>query len=240
MSPMNPMLALRRSLFLLGCVLATSCGGDVPFYQVQVDVVDTVSLVRGESTPVEITLSRTSDTPGDIRLTLFNAPEGVTLSPAVILPAGEETLTATPTLAVAANTTAKPGLYRTQLLAEDAANDRAAGALFFVVLLPVPESQPDFSISVEPRQVNLFAGQSEQVPVTVTRAAGFTGPLTLTLETPTSRIQADPATIAAGQTSKQLFVSTERATTRVPVVTTIVATSEDGRKATTGLTLNLR
>lgn len=240
MSPMNLLPAVRRSLFLLGCVLAASCASDVPFYSVQVDVIDTVSLVPGESTPVEITLTRVSETPGDVRLTLFNAPEGVTLSPDIILPGGEETLTATPTLAVAANTTATPGLYRTQLLAEDQTNDRASGATFFIVILPTPASQPDFSISVEPRQVNLFAGQSDQVTVTVTRAAGFTGAVTLTLESPTGRVRADTTTIASDQTSTRLFLFTERSTTRIPVVTTLIATTEDGRTATTGLTINVR
>ncbi len=237
---MNLMLVLRRSLLLLGCALAASCGSDVPFYRVQVDVVDAVSILPGESVPLEVTLTRTSDTPGDIRLNLVNAPAGITLSPEIVLPAAEESITATSTLAVAANTTAESGLYRTQLLAEDAANDRAAGALFFIALLPAPAPQSDFSISVEPRQLNLFAGQSDQVVVTMTRAAGFTGAVTLTLESPTSRVRMDPSTIAADQTSRQVNIFTDRSTTRVPVVTTLIATTEDGRIATTGFTVNVR
>jgi hypothetical protein len=237
---MNLTPVLRRSLVLLLCALVTSCGSDVPFYRVQVDVADTVSIAPGESTPVEITLTRTSETPGDIRLTLTNAPEGVTLSPEVILPAAEESITSTPTLAVAANTPAEPGLYRTQLLAEDAANDRAAGALFFIVLLPAAAPQPDFSISVEPRQLDLFAGQSAQVTVTVTRAPGFTGAVTVTLDAPTTRVRSEPTTLAADQTSRPVIIFTDRSITRVPVATTLVATSEDGRIATTGFTVNVR
>ncbi|WP_240359036.1 hypothetical protein [Pyxidicoccus trucidator] len=240
MSPLNPMPVLRRSFLLLGCLLAAACTSDTPFYSVQVDVIDAVSLTPGESTPVEITLSRVSDTPGEVRLSLENEPEGVTLSPDVILPAGEDSITATPTLAVAATTTAEAGLYRTQLLATDEANDRAAGATFFVVLLATPAAQPDFSISVEPRQVNLFAGQSQQVTVAVTRAEGFTGVVTLTLESPTSRVFAAPTTVPAGTTAQLFLVATDRATTRVPVPTTVVATTEDGRRATTGLTINVR
>ncbi|MFP2904873.1 hypothetical protein ACLESD_07425 [Pyxidicoccus sp. 3LFB2] len=240
MSPINPMPVLRRSLFLLGCVLATSCASDVPYYAVQVDVLDTVSLAPGDSAPLEITLSRVSETQGDVRLTLRNAPEGVTLSPDVVLPAGQESITATPTLTVAANTPEEPGLYRTQLLAEDPANERASGAVFFIVLLPTPASQPDFSIAVEPRQVNLLVGQSQQTTVTVTRAEGFTGPLTLTLESPTSRVRAEPTPVAPGAPTAVFTIFVDRAATRLPVATTIVATTEDGRRATTGLTVNVR
>ncbi|MFP2928083.1 hypothetical protein ACLESO_23360 [Pyxidicoccus sp. 3LG] len=233
------MSTIRRSLFLVGCLLTASCASDSPFFRIGVQAPDTVSMLPGESVPFEITLAREADFPTEVRLYLSNAPAGVTLTPEVILPEGEESITATPTLAVAADTTAA-GLQRTQLVAEDAANDFAAGATLFLVILPVPAPQPDFSIAVEPRQVNLYVGQSFQVPVTVTRQEGFTGPVTVTLDSPTTRVRADTATIPAGETTTQFFVYTDRATTPIPIATTIVATSEDGRRATTGLTVNMR
>ncbi|MCY1016451.1 hypothetical protein [Pyxidicoccus sp. MSG2] len=239
MKPTNLKSALRWSLLILGSALAASCGGDTPYYSVQVDAPDTVSITPGENTPVELTLTRIADNRGNIRLSLAQAPEGITLLPEVLLPAEEESITATPTLAVASNTTTT-GLVQTLLLAEDPTNEFAAGATFFIVVLPKPAPQPDFSIAVEPRQVNLYAGQSTQVPVTVTRAEGFTGKLTLTFEAATSRVRVDPLTIEAGETTRQLYLYTDRSTTRLPLAATLVATSEDGRKATTGLTLNIR
>ncbi|MCP3138949.1 hypothetical protein [Pyxidicoccus xibeiensis] len=233
------MSTIRRSLFLLGCMLAVSCASDRPFFRIGIQATDTVTLAPGESTPLEITLSREADFPGEVRLNLANAPAGVTLTPEVILPEGETSITASPTLAVAAETTAQ-GMQRTQLLAEDAANDVAAGATLFLVILPLPTTQPDFSVAVAPRQVNLIVGQSTQVPVTITRAEGFTGPVTVTLTSPTTRVRADAATIAAGQSNTNLFVFTERSATPLPIPTTVVATSEDGRQATTGFTVNLR
>lgn len=239
MNPTNLKSTLRWSLLVLGSALAVSCGSDTPYYNVQVDAPDTVSLIPGEAIPVEVTLTRVSETRGEVRLGLARAPESISLLPEIILPAEQESITATPTLAVAANTTTT-GLVQTLLLAQDPANGFSAGATFFIVVLPKPAPQPDFSIAVEPRQVNIYAGQSIQVPVTVTRAEGFTGPLTLALETATARLRWDPVTIEAGQTSRQIFIYTDRSTTRLPVAATVVATSEDGRKATTGLTINIR
>ncbi|MBZ4414914.1 hypothetical protein [Myxococcus sp. RHSTA-1-4] len=234
------MSTLRQSLFLLGCVFAAACTTDAPYYQIAVDAPDTVTLAPGESVPVEITLARLSnETPGEVRLSLQNAPAGVTLAPDVVLPAGEESVTATPTLAVDANTT-QTGVNSTLLLAEDAAKDFASGARFYVVILPPPAAQPDFSISVEPRQVDIFAGQSTQVMVKLTRAEGFTGEVTLTLQSPTNRITADSITFTSEQTSRLLFIYSDRAATRIPVTTTLVATSADSRIATTGLTVNLQ
>ncbi|NPC84967.1 hypothetical protein HPC49_42960, partial [Pyxidicoccus fallax] len=126
------MSTLRRCLFLLGCVLAAACTTDAPYYQVAVTAPEAISLLPGESTPVEITLSRESNqTAGEIRLGLRNAPEGVTLSPDVVLPAGEATVTATPTLSVAPGTTAA-GTQLTLLYAEDPGEEIATGARFYV------------------------------------------------------------------------------------------------------------
>lgn len=235
------MSTFRRSLVLLGCALAaTACTTDTPFYRIQVEAPDTVSVVAGESRPVEITLSRVSeDQSGEIRLSLQNAPEGVTLLPEIVLPAGEESVTATSTLTVPANTT-ETGTRQTLLYAEDPVKDFAAGASFFIVILPPPANQPDFSISVEPRQVDIFAGQNTQVQVKVTRAEGFTGDVAITLQSPTNRITAQPLTITADNPSRLLFLNTDRAATRIPVATTLIATSADNRTATTGLTVNLR
>lgn len=72
---------LRRSLFLLGCLLAISCNSDSPYYRVQFTLPDTVSLSPGESEQFDMTVDRIGDQPGELRVDLVTAPEGITLSP---------------------------------------------------------------------------------------------------------------------------------------------------------------
>lgn len=233
---------LLRNLFLLGCVFAaTACSTDAPYYQVLVDAPDTVTILPGESLPVEITVARESnETPGEVRLSLQNAPQGVTLSPEIILPADQDSITSTSTLTVDPGTTTT-GPVTTLLFAEDSVKEIASGARFDIVILPRPTTQPDFSISVEPRQVDIFAGQSTQAMVTLTRAAGFTGEVTVTLQSPTRRIAlADPITFTPDQTARIARILTEVGVTRQPVPVTLIATSADSRTATTGLTVNVR
>ncbi|GHG69025.1 hypothetical protein [Comamonas sp. JC664] len=230
---------LVRSLALLGCALALSCGSDGPFFRMSFGLPDTLTAIPGESLPVEITVQRTGDDQSQYRIGLSNAPEGVSLSPEIILPEGEATVTATPTYTVAPETEAR-GLFRSLVLATNAAETFATSANLFLVILSPPAPQPDFSITVEPRQLNLFAGQNAKVRITVTRAEGFTGPVTVSLDSPTRRISMPEVTIPADQTFVEPYVDTDRGITRVPVAAGIVATSEDGRQATTGFSINVR
>lgn len=232
---------IRRSLFLLGCLLAASCTSDTPSYSIGLTGPDTVTLAPGDSAPLEMTLTRLSAASGEVRLSVYSAPEGVTLEPAEsVLPQGEESVTVTTTLSAAADTTER-GLNELVLVARDASNSEFSTAYsIYVVLLEPPEPQPDFGITVAPRQVTLFVGQSTRVQVAVTRSQGFTGPVALTLEAPTTRISAQAVTIPPDQTSGDLVILTERSTTAIPVPLKVIATSEDGRQAKAGFTLNLR
>ena len=90
---------------------------------------------------------------------------------------------------------------------------------------------PDFSLAVEPRQVDLIPGARGKTTVTVTRTAGFTGRLVITLVSPTQRLSADPLTLEADQTSAELAVNTDRSLSYIPVITRFVATDESGRTA---------
>jgi hypothetical protein len=144
-------------------------------------------------------------------------------------------------LVVAADTPAQLQTVTTLVLvAPDPSNDFTSGARFYLSLLAPPAPQPDFSIVVDPRQVSLFAGQTRQVSLTVSRALDFTGPLTITVDSPNRGIQPKPLTIAADQTTGTLSFTVDSATAKVPVATRIVATAEDGRQATTGFTFNIR
>ncbi|WP_426749363.1 hypothetical protein [Myxococcus sp. Y35] len=238
---MNPSLRrpVLRGLLLLGCALAMACGSDGPYFRIGFSLPDTLTAVPGESLPVDITVQREGDDQSAFRINLANAPEGVTLAPEIVLPEGEPSVTTTATLTVAPETQAR-GMSRALLLATNATESFATGANIFLVILPPPVAQPDFSVSVEPRQVDLFAGQNAQVRITVTRAEGFTGPVTVSLDSPTTRITMPTVTIPADQTFVEPYIDTSRGMSRVPVAASIVATSEDGRQATTGITLNVR
>lgn len=230
---------LIGSLFLVGSVLALSCGGDRPFFRMSFSIPDTLTATPGESLPVDITVRREGDDQSEFRINLQNAPEGVTLAPEIVLPEGEPSVTTTATYTVAQDTQAR-GMLRALLMATNATETFATGANLFLVILPPPAPQPDFSVTIEPRQSDLFAGQNAKVRITVTRAEGFTGPVTVALESPTRRISMPTVTIPADQTFVEPFINTERNVTRVPVAASIIATSEDGRQASTGTTINLR
>ncbi|RKH59505.1 COG1470 family protein [Corallococcus aberystwythensis] len=227
-------------LAVLACALALGCGGNTPYYHLDWGGQDTVTAAPGDAVPYDIAIQRIADNLGEVRVSAAIAPEGVTFGPAFSLPEGETIASTTATITVAPGVTSY-GVNALQLVAEDPANNVTARGNISLVILQPPEPNASFSLAVEPRQVNLAPGQSGQVTVTVTRAEGFTGPLTLTLETPsnTTRLGIDPVTLAAGETTAQVRVTTDRSLTVLPYVVKFVATSEDGRTARTGFTFNM-
>lgn len=232
------MPVIRRSLFILGCLFAASCNSNSPYYRVQITAPEVVSLAPSESAQFDLTVDRVGDQPGELRVNLESEPEGITLTPEVVLPASEETVTTPVTVAVAEDIQVT-GTQQMLLTAVDPVRDIIAGARFYVVVLPPTQAQPDFSIALEPRQITLYPGQTEFVRVNVTRVAPFAGPVTLTIESPTLRITAKPLVVTPEQSSVNFLIATESSTTRIPIPITVIATSEDGRQARTGLTLNV-
>ncbi len=231
-----------RCLALVACALValSGCEGG-PSYTIEWSITDTVTLTAGESVALPVTVQREAENHGEARITLRNAPAGVTLTPSEFsIPEGQDTVTATPTLVAAADAAPLQTVSEFALVAEDPSNNFTSGARVFLSLLAPPAPQPDFSLTVEPRQLDLNVGQRRPVTVTVTRAAGFTGPLTLRLDTANARIEAEPVTLAGDQNSATLTVITDGRLARVPVAARFVATAADGRQASTGFTVNLR
>ncbi|MCY1031158.1 hypothetical protein OV207_06790 [Corallococcus sp. BB11-1] len=226
-------------LAILACALLLGCGSGAPYYRLDWAGADTVTVAPGDSIPYPITVQRIADNPGEVRVRVTGAPEGVTVGPDFVLPEGQTLIESTLTIDVAANTTAF-GVGGVRFVAEDPANDVTASSGVAIAILEPPEPQPDFSIAVTPRQVDPLPGARAQTVVTVTRAEGFTGPLVITLESPTKRLSAEALTLAEGQTSAPIFVSTDRSLGYVPIITRFVATAPDGRTASTGFTFNLR
>jgi hypothetical protein len=233
------MPVLRRSLFLLGFLLVASCNSNSPYYRLQFTMPWAVSLEPGQSTQFEVTLNRVGDQPGELRVNMESAPEGITMTPEIIVPEGEGITTQMVTVNVAQDI-AVTGAQRTLLLANDSGKDLVSGAELYVVVLPATTSQPEFSIALAQRQLTLFVGQSELTPVQITRAEGFTGPLTLSLESDSRRITAQPVVVPGDQASANILITTTTSVARIPVAVTVVATAEDGRTARTSLTLDMR
>ncbi|NOK22708.1 COG1470 family protein [Corallococcus carmarthensis] len=225
-------------LAILACALALGCDSGGPYYRLDWGGVDTVTVAPGDSVPYDIALQRIADNLGEVRVRAVVAPEGVTFGPDFSLPEGETLVSTTATITVSPNVTTY-GVNALQLVAEDPANNVTATSGISLIILEPPQPQPDFAIAVAPRQVDVTPGQSGQVTVTVTRVEGFTGPLTITLETPSKRLAADPVTLPAGETTVQVRVTTDRSLTVLPYAVKFVATSEDGRSAKTGFTFNL-
>ncbi|AGC42740.1 hypothetical protein MYSTI_01392 [Myxococcus stipitatus DSM 14675] len=233
------MPVLRRSLFLLGCLLAISCNSDSPYYRVQFSMPDTVSLSPGESTQFDLTLDRVADQPGELRVDLVGAPQGITLLPQVVLPEGSESITVPVTVSVAQDIQVS-GTQTTTLQAKDSGKDLISTATLFVVVLPPPTPAEGFSITTEDRTLDVFPGQNQLATIQVARTSGFTGALTLTLESSSRRILAKPLVVPAEQTSARFLIQTTDSATRLPQPITVIATSEDGRQAKLALTINVR
>lgn len=233
-----------RCLTVLACALVAASGcGERPFYSLEWTIPDCVTMTPGESTPLPFTATRTATNQGEASITFENPPPGVTLTPSEFtIPEGQDTVTATPTLAVASDTTAQlQKVHELLLVASDPSNNITPGVRFWLALVAPPAPQPDFSVSVEPRQVNLSPGQRKQVTVTVTRGGDFTGPLTITMETLLTSLHADPLTLNADQTTATLYVTADAsAPAAIPTTARFVATSTDSRRATTGFTFNFR
>ncbi|TSC33761.1 hypothetical protein [Corallococcus sp. Z5C101001] len=225
-------------LAILACALALGCGSGGPYYRLDWAGLDTVTVAPGDSVPYEIAVQRIADNLGEVKIRTAAAPQGVTFGPDFSIPEGETLVRTTATLTVSPSTR-DYGVRALQLIAEDPANNVTATGGISVALLEPPEPQPDFSIAVEPRQVNLIPGQRGVTTVTVTRAEGFTGPLVITLETPSKRLTADALTLEEGQTTAQIRVLPDRSLTGLPYIVKFVATAPDGRVAKTGFTFNV-
>ncbi|RKH63875.1 hypothetical protein D7X96_26895 [Corallococcus interemptor] len=227
-------------LAVLACALALGCGGDTPYYHLDWGGEDTVTAAPGDSVPYDVAIQRIADNLGEVRVRPSILPDGVTFGPDFSLPEGETIARSTATITVSRGVTSY-GVNALQLVAEDPANNVTARGNISLVILEPPEPNEAFSIAVEPRQVNLFAGQSAQVTVTVTRAEGFTGPLTLKMDTPssTTRLGIEPVTLAPGETTAQVRVTTDRSLSVLPYVVKLVAVDELNRIAKTGFTFNL-
>ncbi|MBU8894401.1 hypothetical protein KRR26_02230 [Corallococcus sp. M34] len=231
-----------RRLVVLTAMLVTGmgCGGG-PYYRLDWSLPDTVTLVPGESATIPVTVRRVASVQGETHITLQNAPDGVTLAPDVTIPEGQDSVSATPTLSVATGTgVSLQSVSQMLLVAEDPANDFASGSRIYLSVLAPPAPQPEFSVSVEPRQVDFSPGQRKEVTLTVTRAEGFTGPLTVSLDTPVKRITVDPLTFSPDQTTATVSVRVEAGVSPIPVPARLVVTSEAGAKASTGMTFNVR
>ena len=144
-----------RCLTVLACALVAvaGCGGG-QLHRLKWNIADTVTLAPGESIEFPITVRRVAPQQGEALITLDNAPAGVTLTPSEFyIPQGEDSVSVTATLAVAADTPAQNLQTVTVLLlvARDPTNDITTGARVYLSLIAPPAVQPDFSITVSPK-----------------------------------------------------------------------------------------
>jgi methionine-rich copper-binding protein CopC len=223
---------------ILACALALGCGGGGPYYRLDWAGADTVTMTPGETLEYPIIVQRLADNLGEVRVSQAGGPQGVTFGPPFSLPEGQTRVDTTATITVDRTVTAY-GVNGIVLAAEDPANNVTANSNIAVAILQPPEPASDFAIAVEPRQVNLIPGRRAPVTVTVTRAEGFTGPLVISLESPSQRLAAEPLTLAEGQTSAQTHVTPDRSLNALPYIVKFVATAPDGRVAKTGFTFNV-
>ncbi len=123
---------------------------------------------QGASAGTGVGITRTNFA-GTVRLSLVGAPAGVTWT---FTP--ETTDGDTSTLTVQVGSEVLPGVYR---LEARGANSQATGVV--TLILTVSASNPSFAVTLGSSSVSVSAGRTVNVPVTITRAPGYTDSVTL-------------------------------------------------------------
>lgn len=95
---------------------------------------------------------------------------------------------------------------------------------------------PSIAITLSGSSLNITAGNSGQVTVSLTRSGGFTGAVTVAADVP-SGVTAAPVTIAAGSISGMLTFQVAGATTAGTVTATVRATGQGVQQVTAPVSL---
>lgn len=135
----------------------------------------TVSIVAGQSANALVLVTRTSGFGGAVTVSVASAPPGVT---AVV--SGSPTQSSSVTVAISVASTVTPGTY--QLVVKGTASGVAEQSLS-LTLVVAAAAPASFSLSVDPVEFEIPAGNgwSAYGIASITRANGFTGPITISV-----------------------------------------------------------
>jgi hypothetical protein len=193
-----------------------------------------LSMQQGTSAATTLTLARSGGFAGVTGLTLSGLPAGVTATLSSIALAGGETTT---TLTTAAALDAPVGTFALTITAA------APGIASRSVTLPVivdAGTTPAVLLSATPAALAMSRGTTAQVPLGITRFAGYNGAVSIAVEGLPANVTATAAPIAAGETTTTL-VLTAGSNAGAPQISTLSlrATGAGIQDATIPFTLNV-
>ncbi|WP_157463788.1 beta strand repeat-containing protein [Deinococcus pimensis] len=131
-----------------------------------------INAAAGTNATLTATISRTGGLTGDVTLALQDAPAGITASPVTVA-----ANTTNGALIVSVAGTVAPGAYPLKVRATSGTLSVDATATLTVVAA----AQPSFSLTLDAGTLNLRAGGTSTVDVTVTPTNGFSGAVNVTL-----------------------------------------------------------
>ncbi len=190
-----------------------------------------LSVVAGQTGTSALTVARIGGFAGNVTLALEGAPAGVA---GVFAPnpatAGTSTLTITTTSATA------PGTYN---LTVRGTATGVADRTTTIALTVTPT--PSITVAVGSAALSVAAGANATNPITITRAGGFAGDVSLTLSGAPSGVTGvfTPANVAAGSTTSSLALTVGAATALGSYTLTVNATGTGvaAKTATIALTV---
>lgn len=197
---MRRFLAFSLAILTLGAC-SSDDGPNNPTPSSIVVSVDNASLTiaRGASATTNVTLARTNYT-GAVGLTAPDAPAGVTVT---FAPASLTGSASSSVATIAVGATATAGTYTITLTGSGSGVTAATRAI--TVIIPAPA----ITVTSGAATANVVQGQTATVPITITRAGGFTGDIALTATgVPTGATATfAPATLGAGVTASTLSIA---------------------------------
>jgi len=185
------------ALALAGCADTSFAPG------LKVSLPGEVSVQQGGSVEVKATVEPTGGFQGEVKVSLEGAPAGVSLSPTSFQVKGAVKAQQALTLSVAEEV--PPSTYDLQVrFSNPSIGERKAGMRLTV--LP----RPDFDLSLSPGSLEVRAGESGKVRLTLTPRNGFRGVVDLSLENAPPGVSLSPASVSvegAGPVGQDLTLS---------------------------------
>ena len=193
----------------------------------------TVSAARGASATVPITVTRGGGYTGTVALSATGLPSGVTASFSPASLAGSAT---TSTLTLNVDNTAAGGTSTITI------NASGTGVTSQTTSVTLTIPSPAITLATGSSTGTIVQGATTSIPVTITRTNGFTGPITLTVDSLPTGVTAAPLTIAAGATTGTLVLTATAGATPTTAPRSIIVrasgTGVTSQTATIGLTVN--
>ncbi len=177
-------MAFLSVLFLASCG-GGGGGGNTPSYTLTLGS-PTLSVVRGTSSTVTLTIAPSNGFSGTVALSLEGAPAGVTVSPASVTVSG--TTTQNLTISTAAST--PTGSYNVRVKGVSGSISKTADLALTVV------DAGDFTVALGESYLSVAQTESGQLHLTVTPHNGFSGTVNLSLDPAPAGVTLSPTSVS--------------------------------------------